>query len=218
MSVTEHDYVPFQTRPLGAHQQLMELAGHGRRALDAGCSSGYLSEQLAARGYEVTGLEFDADAAAAARRFCTEVLVGDIESMDLPFEPASFDLIMCGDIVEHLRDPGATLARLRPFLAPGGRLVISTPNVANWAVRLSLLFGRFRYTDRGLLDRTHTHLFTRATLSDTVAEAGYTVRRRAYTVPTPLGRAGDRIAHAIGGLRPSLFAYQLLVVAGVEGE
>ena len=92
------------------------------------------------------------------------MLVGDVETMELPLEPGSFDVVLCGDVIEHLRDPVAALARLRPLLRPGGRLVLSTPNVANWAIRLSLLAGRWRYTDRGILDRSHTHLFTRATL------------------------------------------------------
>ncbi len=85
-----------------------------------------------------------------------------------PFQPASFDAVVCGDLVEHLRDPSAALARLRPLLRPNGRLVLTTPNVANWAMRLSLLGGRWSYTDRGILDRTHTHLFTRKTLTETV--------------------------------------------------
>lgn len=213
MSATELDYVPFQGRPLGAHRQLIGLAGGGGRALDVGCSSGYLSERLAAAGYAVVGLEYAAGAARGAERFCEQVLVGDVETMELPFEQASFDLVMCGDVIEHLRDPGAALARLRPLLRPGGRLVLSTPNVANWALRLSLLFGRFRYSDRGLLDRTHTHLFTRATLVECLEAAGYRVEQLAFTVPTPLGGLADRAAHAIGRLRPSFFAYQLLVVA-----
>ena len=106
---------------------------------------------------------------------CEDVLVGDVESMELPFAPASFDVVLCGDLVEHLRDPGATLARLRAFLRPAGRLVLTTPNVANWAMRLSLLVGRWTYTDRGILDRTHTHLFTRKTLVETIEGAGYRV-------------------------------------------
>ena len=108
----------------------------------------------------VVGVELDPAAAEEARAVREGVLVGDVESLELPFHPASFDAVLCGDVVEHLRDPRAALARLRPFLRPGGRLVLTTPNVANWAIRLSLLGGRWSYTERGILDRTHTHLFT----------------------------------------------------------
>ena len=130
--------------------------------------------------------------------------------MELPFEPASFDAIVCGDLVEHLRDPGAALARLRPLLRPGGRLVLSTPNIANWAMRLSLLGGRWRYTDRGILDRTHVHLFTRKTL-DRDGRRGRLSRRRARShraraAPRHAGRrarcARDRLAAAVASRVP----------------
>jgi SAM-dependent methyltransferase len=142
------------------------------------------------------------------------VLVGDVETMELPLEPASFDVVLCGDVVEHLRDPVATLARLRPFLRPGGRLVLSTPNVANWAIRLSLLGGRWRYTERGILDRSHTHLFTRATLAEALRAAGYEGVRIDFSVPVPGDSdALDGVARAVGRLRPTLFAYQWIAVA-----
>ena len=142
------------------------------------------------------------------------MLVGDAETMELPFEPGSFDVVLCGDVVEHLRDPIATLARLRPLLRPGGRVVLSTPNIANWAIRLSLLGGRWRYTDRGILDRTHTHLFTRRTLAEALETAGYVGVRIDYTVPAPGGSdLLDGLARAVGSLRPSLFAYQFVAVA-----
>jgi len=134
--------------------------------------------------------------------------------MELPLEPGSFDVVLCGDVVEHLRDPVAALARLRPLLKPGGRLVLSTPNVANWAVRLSLLAGRWRYTDRGILDRSHTHLFTRATLREALEQAGYRVERIDFSVPVP-GDSDllDGAAYAVGRLNPGLFAYQFVAVA-----
>jgi 2-polyprenyl-3-methyl-5-hydroxy-6-metoxy-1,4-benzoquinol methylase len=210
-------YVPLNERPQGGHARLLELtlAGRPRDVLDVGCSSGYLAAPLAAAGARVVGLELDPDAAEEARAYCAEVLVGDVEGMALPFEPASFDAVVCGDLVEHLRDPEMTLARLRPLLRPGGRLVLSTPNVANWAMRLSLLVGRWRYTDRGILDRTHAHLFTRKTLAEAVDAAGYRVIELDHTAPVP--RVGtpsvERGAHAIASLRPSLLAYQFLLAA-----
>ena len=211
-------YVPLNERPLGGHARLlaMTLADEPRDVLDVGCSSGYLATPLAEAGVHVTGIELDPGAAEEARASCAGgVLVGDLESMELPFEAASFDAIVCGDLVEHLRDPGSALARLRPLLRPNGRLVLSTPNVANWAIRLSLLGGRWRYTDRGILDRTHAHLFTRKTLTETVEDAGYRVVERDHTAPVPIvgTPAVERAAHAVSRLRPSLFAYQFLLAA-----
>jgi O-antigen biosynthesis protein len=183
--------------------------------LDVGCSTGYLAERLQQRGSTVIGLEMDERAAELARRFCEAVYVGDIETMELPLEPASFDAIVCGDLIEHLRDPQAVLSRLRPLLKPGGRLVLSTPNIANWAMRVGLLFGRFRYTEWGILDRTHTHLFTRKTLTECLEAAGYRVEVFDYTVPVPVLSTPrvEGLAHLMGKLRPSLLAYQFVVAA-----
>jgi 2-polyprenyl-3-methyl-5-hydroxy-6-metoxy-1,4-benzoquinol methylase len=194
--------------------KLLTAVGSGVRVLDVGCSSGYLSAPLSARGCTVVGIELDAAAAHEAEASCERVLVGDVERMELPLDHGSFDVVLLGDVVEHLRDPGAALARLRPFLKPGGRLVLTTPNVANWALRLSLLAGRWRYTERGILDRTHTHFFTRNTLAETLRAAGYTVERLDFTVPVP-GDSDllDAAGYALGRLRPTLFAYQFLAVA-----
>ena len=210
-------YVPFNERRHRAHAMLLDAVGSGRRVLDVGCSSGYLSRPLRERGNTVVGLELDPGAARTAEQWCERVLVGDVETMELPLDPASFDVVLCGDVIEHLRDPAAALARLRPFLEPHGRLVLSTPNIANWAMRLSLLAGRWRYTDRGFLDRTHVHLFTRSTLVEAVERAGYRVERVDFTVPVPGDRdALDAVGRGLGRLRPTLFAYQWLLVAAPE--
>jgi 2-polyprenyl-3-methyl-5-hydroxy-6-metoxy-1,4-benzoquinol methylase len=208
-------YVPFNERPHGGHAKLLRLIGRGRRVLDVGCSSGYLARPLVERGCTVIGIEQDARAAEEARSVCAEVLVGDAETMELPFEDGAFDVVLCGDLLEHLRDPPGFLARVRPLLRGDGRVVATTPNVANWANRIGLLFGRWRYTDRGILDRTHVHLFTRATLEEAFERAGYRVVELDYTVPVPLvGSPGvERAAHAVGRLRPTLFAYQFVVAA-----
>jgi 2-polyprenyl-3-methyl-5-hydroxy-6-metoxy-1,4-benzoquinol methylase len=207
-------YVPLNEHRHRAHAKLLDAVGTGNRVLDVGCSSGYLARPLAARGNTIVGIELDPEAARAAEEFCERVLVGDVETMELPLEPGSFDVVLGGDVIEHLRDPAAALARLRPFLRPGGRVVLSTPNVANWAIRLSLLGGRWRYTDRGILDRSHTHLFTRATLAETLEAAGYRIERIDFSVPVP-GNSDllDGLGRAVGRLRPSLFAYQFVAVA-----
>jgi 2-polyprenyl-3-methyl-5-hydroxy-6-metoxy-1,4-benzoquinol methylase len=212
---TDPAYVDLNERPHGGHAKLIALVGSERRVLDVGCSSGYLARPLVARGCTVVGIEVDPEAAEVARRVCSEVLVGDVEELELPFEPGSFDVVLCGDLIEHLRDPERFLARVRPLLRDDGRLVLTTPNVANWSIRLGLLFGRFRYTDRGILDRTHTRLFTRSTLSDMLDRAGFRVVELDFTVPVPgVGRpAVEAAAHTLGRLRPPLFAYQFVVSA-----
>jgi 2-polyprenyl-3-methyl-5-hydroxy-6-metoxy-1,4-benzoquinol methylase len=207
-------YVPLNERRHRAHAKLLAAVGTGKRVLDVGCSSGYLARPLSERGNTIVGIELDPEAAREAEQFCEHVLVGNVETMELPLEPGSFDVVLCGDVVEHLRDPVAALARLRVFLKPGGRVVLSTPNIANWAIRLSLLGGRWRYTERGILDRTHTHLFTRTTLAEALQRAGYEQVRIDFSVPVP-GDSDllDGLGRAVGRLRPPLFAYQWIAVA-----
>ena len=208
-------YVALNERPHGGHAKLLALVGSGKRVLDVGCSSGYLARPLVERGCTVVGIEQDEAAAETARQVCAEVLIGDAETMELPFPEGSFDIVLCGDLIEHLRQPGQFLARVRPFLRENGHLVLTTPNVANWTMRLGLLAGRWRYTERGILDRTHLQLFTRNTLVEMLEHARYRVLELDYTVPVPgIGApAVERAAHAIGRLRPPLFAYQFVVSA-----
>lgn len=208
-------YVALNPHPLGGHARLLGFVKPGSRVLDVGCSSRTLSRPLVDKGCVVFGVELDPHAAAQARSVCADVLVGDIETVELPYEHASFDVVLCGDVLEHLRDPAGTLMRLRPLLRQGGLLVLTTPNVANWAIRLNLLLGRWRYTERGILDRTHVHLFTRATLVETLENTGYRIVTLDFTAPVPFIRTDtvERLAHAIGRLRPSLFAYQFVVAA-----
>ena len=215
MTKTAEGLYEVNLRPHGSHEKLLALLGRPERVLDVGCSTGYLAKRLQERGAKVVGLELDERAAAEALRFCEAVHAGDVETMELPLEPASFDAVVCGDFIEHLRDPQAFLARVRPLLRSDGRLVLSTPNVANWAMRLGLLFGRFRYTEWGILDRTHTHLFTRKTLRECLEAGGYRVTVFDFTVPVPVLSTPrvEAVAHWIGRLRPSFFAYQFVVAA-----
>jgi 2-polyprenyl-3-methyl-5-hydroxy-6-metoxy-1,4-benzoquinol methylase len=215
MTKTSEGFYALNERPHGSQMKVVELVAGARRVLDVGCSTGYLAERMQQHGATVIGLDMDERAAELARSFCEEVHVGDVETMELPFEPGTFDAVVCGDLIEHLRDPQGFITRVRPLLRPGGRLVLSTPNIANWAMRLSLLFGRFRYTEWGLLDRTHTHFFTRKTLRECLEAAGYRLVAFDFTVPVPVLSTPrvEALAHGLGRLRPSLLAYQFVVAA-----
>jgi SAM-dependent methyltransferase len=191
--------------PYSSHTIILEClgAGRGRRLLDAGAADGFLSELLAARGWRVTALERDPEQAARARGKCDEVVIADL-SEAAGLLDGRFDAIVCGDVLEHLSDPLSALTALTRRLATGGRIVVSVPNVAHLWVRLQLLAGRFDYADRGILDRTHLHFFTRRTLLDLLTRADLVVDDlRATPVPLPLvvpvrwHGAGLRLLHAM---------------------
>jgi hypothetical protein len=141
------------------------------------------------------------------------VVAGDVE------EPAvrdrvsgRFDVVLFGDVLEHLRDP---LAVLRWAAARGERVVASLPNIGHWTARRQLLRGRWPQDDFGLFDRTHLHFYTRATARSLVHGAGLRVEREAFTgAPLPLESripALGRLGPALVSRRPELFALQIVL-------
>ena len=147
-----------------------------RRVLDVGCGAGRLGEAIKQRQpAQVSGIEFDANAAAAARQRLDHVWAGDIEQLDLQIPPGSFDAIVCADVLEHLRDPARLLHQAREWLGPDGRLIASIPNVRHHTVIRSLLQGNWTYESAGLLDRTHLRFFTRREIEKLFHGAGFSV-------------------------------------------
>lgn len=157
-----------------SHALLVELVGRDKRVLDVGCASGYLGTMLKRRGCRVSGVEVDSTAAQEAEQVLDDVLIGDVGALDLVehFGKESFDVVVFGDVLEHLTDPVSVLRRVRPLLADSGSVVASIPNVAHGSVRLSLLKGQFEYQELGLLDSTHLRFFTRGSVHETFREAG----------------------------------------------
>lgn len=196
------------------------------RVLEIGCGAGRLGESLKKRqAVEVVGIELVPAAATEAARRLDQVLVGDVETMQLPFEDDSFDVIVCGDVLEHLREPDRLLQRARNWLRPGGRLISSIPNVRNHSVVRSLLEGNWTYEPAGLLDRTHLRFFTRREIEKLFFRAGYRIES-IQTVPDPFyddwhrsGQHGEvRIGRLqIGPMDPEeaeqFYVYQYLTVA-----
>lgn len=169
------------------HAAQLRLVGSGATVLEVGCWSGFVTQHLIAAGNRVVGVEVDAEAAEHAKRFAERVHVADIERTPLSeLEAGPFDVVMFGDVLEHLQDPGAALVDAAALLAPGGRFVISVPHVAHVDVRMMLLQGRWEYQDDGLLDRSHLRWFTRDSLRGLLAGVGF-VATAIERVRTPFG-------------------------------
>ena len=144
------------------------------RVLDLGCADGSMAALLQRMGCRIWGVERDPMAAEAARRWCEEVAIEDLNQVDLAARfRERFDVVLMLDVLEHLQEPGRVLNGVGELLAPGGWGVISVPNVAHISLRLSLLEGSFTYTDVGLLDRTHLRFFDRRGVDDLLQEAGW---------------------------------------------
>ncbi len=90
--------------------------------------------------------------------------------------PNSIDVLLCLDVLEHLRDPQQALENLSILLRPNALLITSLPNLQYVRVSVPLLFGHFNYTDEGILDRTHLRFYTRRSAISMLASAGFAVQ------------------------------------------
>lgn len=129
------------------------VGGPGRRVLDLGCRSGAVTEHFLG-GNEVTGVDVDPSALErAAERGIIPVRANAEDT--LPFEDASFDAVVAGELLEHVRDPAAVVDEVRRVLRPGGTFVGSVPNAFRFQSRLLFLAGRHPEDDP-----THLHMYS----------------------------------------------------------
>jgi len=211
-----HDYYGHARREI-----LPVLPARCARLLDVGCAAGATTQAIRqVREVEwAAGVELSPEAAALARAHFERVEEGRLEETPLEdfIAPASLDLILCLDVLEHLVDPWAAVKRLSPLLAPEGRLIVSVPNIRNWKFIWRLLTkGDFRYRDSGLLDRTHLRFFTRETAIELACAGGLKLvecRNATQYGPLELRRF---LALASGGRAETLLAKQFIVVAGPQ--
>jgi 2-polyprenyl-3-methyl-5-hydroxy-6-metoxy-1,4-benzoquinol methylase len=141
-----------------------------REVLEVGCGRGVtgrlLQEQL---GCRVTGVELNPVVAREAARHLHRVIQGDVQEISIE---EGYDAVLALEVVEHLVEAEAFLARIRKLLAPGGRGILSIPNVGHYSIVEDLIAGRWDYLPIGLLCYTHYRFFTRKTLADWLRRAG----------------------------------------------
>ena len=162
------------------HELLRLAKPNAQRVLEIGCGLGnnlaWAKQNLGSKF--CVGVELVPKIAEEAKRSgkVDEIYLGDIESLELPFAPHSFDLVIASHVLEHLKDPWAALGHIKSLLTPTGQLLGSLPNVRNLKVSVPLLFaGTWTYEDEGILDWTHTKFFTKQTIRDLLTESGFSV-------------------------------------------
>ena len=197
------------------------------RILDLGCSDGSLAARLGALGHEVVGVDLTEH--KGVREKLADFFEADLEQGIPDDVGGDYDVVLCADVLEHVRSPEHLLGEIRDRLAPGGTLIASIPNFGHWYPRTRVAVGRFDYDARGILDRGHVRFFTKRSFTQTVERNGWAVQRSEATgLPFDVvdrgaaeTTAGDEASHTgrsvVGrldrvavNLRPQLFAYQFL--------
>jgi 2-polyprenyl-3-methyl-5-hydroxy-6-metoxy-1,4-benzoquinol methylase len=178
----------YKLSPFGSHSKLLHLAAvefaQSKVCLDVGCAAGFLAKGLKQLGWKVIGIEPDPEAAEQAVRICDSVLNQRIEDVNFS-ELKPFNAVVLGDVLEHLAEPKRVLDSIYSSLEEEGSILVSIPNVANITVRLGLLFGKFNYTNRGILDHTHLRFYTKKSLLAMIRESKYEIQRIQVT-PIPI--------------------------------
>lgn len=194
----------------------------GSRILDVGTASGMLARMCQNKLLDFYGVEPNANWAEIASPFYKTIWIQSIDSLDEEFSKG-YQAVILGDVLEHLSNPEVVLQKLVDLQPPDSIFLISVPNVANLWVRINLLFGRFDYTERGILDRTHLRFFTRKSLTAMIKHSGLVINSIQVT-PIPLELISPffvsplgKIIHAafawLTSILPTLLGYQFIVEA-----
>jgi 2-polyprenyl-3-methyl-5-hydroxy-6-metoxy-1,4-benzoquinol methylase len=188
------------------------------RVLEVGCAAGYTLDYLKRTGKcrWTCGIELVHEAAEVAKQKVDLLLEGNIETIDLPIQSESIDLVLCLDVLEHLVDPWSTVGKLRRLMKPGGTMIAIVPNVRNVRVVSRLLFGKWEYGDEGILDRTHLRFFTRRSAVDLIRSQGLQVGKVATTNMLRFGRSTVANWMTLSLLRGFL-DYEYLITATKTG-
>lgn len=197
-------------------------ASGAARLLDVGGGEGYLASALHDRGYQVTILA--APGTVDSRIPAQAAIIESDLDLDFPKIDGGFRYIVCGDVIEHVRDPQRLLRWLRGLLEPGGEIVASLPNSGHWYFRLNVLMGRFPAHDRGLFDRTHLHFYTWKGWRELFAGAGFELQSveptslpfglaLGWKETHPLVRVCEYLNYKLAKIWKTLLAYQFVVTA-----
>jgi 2-polyprenyl-3-methyl-5-hydroxy-6-metoxy-1,4-benzoquinol methylase len=192
------------------------------KILDVGAASGTLARMSQDHSLRLFGVEPNPRWARLAAPMYEKIFVGSVQDAKDDFL-TGYDVVVLGDVLEHLPNPDVVLKKLVDLQSPGSTFIISVPNIANLWIRLNLLVGKFDYEERGILDRTHLRFFTRKSLRALLEDTGLAIDSIRVT-PIPLelvssfflsgpGRWFHAVFASLTSLLPTLLGYQFVVQA-----
>ena len=188
---------------------LAALVKERSRVLDLGIGSGALGQHLSQQlQCQVDGVTVNPQEEQVARSWYQRIDVLDLDQpgWEAGFEPGSYDVIVCADVLEHLAQPDLVLAACRKLLRPEGVLLVSIPNASYAGLVVDLAHGNFEYGNEGLMDRTHLRFFTRRSFQRLLDSQGWRVAQ-VERIEQPLHET--EFSTAFDALPPSVSKYLL---------
>ena len=174
---------PLENDENEVHNMLFHYITPGAKVLEFGAASGRVTKILKERyNCKVFIVEFNEEDYNHAIKYAEQGFCGDLESyewLDM-WNDERFDFVMFTDVLEHLKDGHKALTETTKILKSDGSVLISIPSIGHNDIFIKLLKGDFDYTDIGLLDDTHLHLYTEKTLKNLVDGTGYIIDKIKY--------------------------------------
>ena len=184
---TRHKY-EYKVSPGTAAAKIARMVGEGKRVLELGPGPGAITRLLKENACRIIALELDPKAIDIVSQHCEKVLPCDLNDSEWPAILADtdrFEVIVAGEVLEHLYDPWRTLSQLHRLLEPEGSVVISLPHIAHCAIISCLLSEDFEYQPWGLLDRTHIRFFGLHNIQKLLNDAGFKIIEADFVIKAP---------------------------------
>ena len=195
-----------------ANPKILDLYENEENILDIGCSTGMLAEKIRQINpiVKIDGVDISIDAKHEAEKHLDNFYLLNLDTDEFPNFGKKFDLIILGDVLEHIKHPDELLLKLENLLTKNGKIIISIPNVAYFRIRFRLLFGNFDYGDTGIMDRTHLRFFTQKTAKQLINSSGYKIEQEKFIFSKKLSSIKDTSKCKIINIFYRLFSVQFI--------
>ncbi|MEI6296931.1 MAG: class I SAM-dependent methyltransferase [bacterium] len=174
-----------------------------KKILDFGCGGGHLGKVFMGDGNYVCGVDISRKSVDVAKKVINEAVCIDAQQEKLPYKDEFFDIIIMGEIIEHLLEPERVMLEIKRVLNKDGFVIITTPNFLVFSNRIKMLLGKFEYTETGFLDRGHVHFFQFDSFRKMIDGSGLKVDMYNNVYH-------GKIPEFMGRLWPNLFAFQIV--------
>ena len=187
------------------HNIIPKLITENSLLLDVGCNTGFLGKFLEKKGVISDGVDINDKALEKAKSYYKNIYKRDLYTGKLSINPKKYDFVVFSDLLEHIPRPDLLLVDTKKYLKPSGKIIASLPNVARFEIRLNILFGKFNYTNGGILGEDHLRFFTKESAIKMFNHCGYEVIE---SIPTGLGHRFK--------LFTNLSAFQFIFVCKIQ--